>query len=105
MRKNGTIQYETTTPGGLNDWGEPIAATTAWSAPIGCSIHANTDNRKGRYEDGKFRQASYVVLIENNPLPENIKRITIKRRAEDLGEHDILCIEPLSTVGRIQILV
>lgn len=105
MRKNGSISYETATPGGTNEWGEPIPATTGWSDPIDCSIKANSDTRKGRYEDGVFRQASYVVLIEAQTLPTGIKRLRLTRHTEDLGEHDILNIEPLLTAGRIQILV
>ena len=105
MRKNGSISYETTTPGGQNEWGEQIPAQTGWSDPIDCSIKANNDNRKGRYEDGVFRQASYVVLIEARELPTGIKRLRLTRYTEDLGEHDVLNIVPLLTVGRIQILV
>lgn len=104
MRTNGSLQYEITTPGGFNEYGEPLEATTTWSEPIKCSIKANSDTRKGKYEDGKFRQASYVVLIECKPL-SNVKRIRLTRHSENLGEHDVLNIEPLTTVGRIQILV
>lgn len=105
MRYNGTIQFEQSTSGGFNDFGEPIPATTEWSDPIKCSIKANSDTRKGIYEDGKFRQASYVVLIETRTLPGGIQRTRLKRFTENLGEHDILNIEPLLSVGRIQILV
>lgn len=105
MRYNGTIQYEETTNGGKNEYGEPIPAQSGWSEPIKCSIKANTDTRKGKYEDGKFRQASYVVLLECQKIPPCISRVRITRYTENLGEHDILNIEPLITVGRIQILV
>ena len=105
MRYNGSIQIEHTSPGGENEHGEPIPAQTEWSAPIKCSVKAITDTRKSKYEDGKFRQASYVVLIESQSLPANTNRVRISRLSEDLGEHDILNIEPLMTVGRIQILV
>lgn len=105
MRYNGTIQFEQTAPGGENEFGEPIPAQTGWSEPIRCSVKANSDTRKGRYEDGKFRQASYVVLIESQKLPDSIQRTRLTRFSENLGEHDILNIEPSPSVGRIQILV
>lgn len=105
MRYNGTIQFEQTSTGGINEYGEPIPAKTEWGEPIKCSIKANSDTRKGIYEDGKFRQASYVVLIETRTLPGGIQRTRLKRFTENLGEHDILNIEPLLSVGRIQILV
>lgn len=105
MRYNGTIRYEKTTEGGENEFGEPIPAQTGWSESIKCSVKANSDTRKGKYEDGKFRQASYVVLLECQKLPDGISRVRITRYTENLGEHDIMNIEPLVTVGRIQILV
>lgn len=105
MRHNGTIQFEQTSPGGINEFGEPIPVKTEWSQPINCSIKANSDTRKGIYEDGKFRQASYVILIETQSLPGTVQRTRLKRFSESLGDHDILNIEPLLTVGRIQILV
>jgi hypothetical protein len=104
MRTNGFFQYETTKPGGFNEYGEPTEAITTWSEPIKCSIKANSDTRKGRYEDGIFRQASYIVLTECRELT-NCKRIRLTRHSEDLGEKDVLNIEPLTTVGRLQILV
>lgn len=105
MRYNGTIQFEKTSPGGENEYGEPIPAKTEWSEPIKCSIKANSDTRKGKYEDGKFRQASYMVLIETRPLPTNVQRTRLTRLSESLGEYDILNIEPSPSVGRIQIMV
>lgn len=105
MRYNGTISYEQTTSGGKNEHGEPIPAETEWIEPLKCSIKANSDTRKGKYEDGNFRQASYVVLIEAQEIPLGISRVKLTRYTENLGEHDIMNIEPLVTVGRIQILV
>ena len=105
MRVNGTIQLLTTAPSGENEFGEPIPATSTWSDPVPASINANSDTRKGKYEDGNFRQASYVVLLEEQPLPTNLRRIRLERHGEDLGEHDVLNIVPLTTVGRIQITV
>lgn len=104
MRYNGTLQYQVISSGGYDDNGEPIPSSTEWSEPIKCLLKANTDTRKGRYEDGKFRQASFVALIEKQPLPD-IKRIKLTRYAETLGDYDIINIEPLPTVGRTQIIV
>ena len=108
MRTNGTLQYEIITGGGVNNDGEPIAPVTSWSDPIRCSIHANTDSRRGRYEDGLFRQASFVVLIERNAHFEvdviaDIKRVRLTRGCEPLGEYFVLSVVPAESVGRIQI--
>ncbi len=103
MRTNGTLRYETVSDGGENEYGEPIEAQSVWSDPIPCSIKTNSDTRKGKYEDGLFRQASFLILIECAEFPH--KRISLQRKGEDLGEYLILSCEPLTTVGRTQIMV
>lgn len=105
MRKNGSISFEQTQEGGKNEWGEPIPAVTEWSEPVFCSIKTNSDNRKGKYEDGNFRQASFVILMETQELPSGVSRVKLTRYTEDLGEFDIISIEPILTLGRLQILV
>lgn len=105
MRKNGSISFEVSHDGGKNEHGEPIQASSEWSEPIYCSIKTNSDNRKGKYEDGNFRQASFVVLMETQEIPTGSNRVKLTRLTEDLGEYDIINIEPLLTVGRLQILV
>lgn len=108
MRTNGTLQYEITTGGGVNEYGEPIAPKTTWCDPIRCSIRVNTDTRRGRYEDGVFRQSSFCVLIERNAhrnidVFADIKRVRLVRGVESLGEHFVLSVLPSDSVGRIQI--
>lgn len=104
MRTNGTIQYDVMGQGGVNEYGEPMAAQCSWSDPIPCSVAVNSDTRKGTYEDGKFRQASFTILIERQDLPE-IHRVRIMRYEEDLGEYGIISIEPLALVGRVKLIV
>lgn len=103
MRTNGTLKYEIVSGGGLNDYGEVEEAHSEWSDPIPCSIKTNSDTRKGKYEDGEFRQASFTVLIESAEFPH--KRISLERQGENLGEYRVLSSEPLTTVGRTQIMV
>lgn len=104
MRTNGTLQYLKVVLGGENEYGEPIEATTEWSDPIECSIKTNSDNRKGKYEDGEFRMASFTVLIESDEEAQ-FERVKLTRHSEELGEFRVMSREPLTTVGRIQILV
>ncbi len=108
MRTNGTLQYEIITGGGVNEYGEPVASQSTWCEPIRCSIRANTDTRRGRYEDGVFRQASFVVLIERNAhrdidMIADIKRVRLVRGRESLGEYFVLSVVPAESVGRVQI--
>lgn len=104
MRTNGTLQYLTTIPASKNEYGEPIPAQSSFSEPIRCSVKTNSDNRKGMYEDGVFRQASFTVLLESRPL-EEFNRIKLTRDGEYLGEYQVMSREQLKSVGRISILV
>lgn len=107
MRTNGTLQYQTLTQPTVDVNGEPIAAQETWSDAIPCNIKVNSDNRKGKYEDGEFRVASFIVLLEADAKRnyDAVKRIRLMRGSEELGEHRVLCSEMLSTHGRFQITV
>ena len=107
MRTNGILQYQRLSPGDIDENGEPIAPTETWSDAIACSIKTNSDNRKGAYEDGEFRIASFIILLEADAKMnyESIKRISLMRGAETLGEYRVICSEPLVTQGRFQIMV
>lgn len=105
MRYNGTLQIlEVTGENGVDGYGEPIAAQTAWGDPIPCSVRTSSDTRKGKYEDGEYRHSSFIVLIEWRD-GFSADRIRLERLGEVLGEFRVLSVEPLSTVGRIQIMV
>lgn len=103
MRTNGYLTYETITEGGLDEFGEVVEAQSVWNAPVKCNIKTNSDTRKGRYEDGEFRQASYTVMVELQEITFN--RLRLVRRGEDLGEFRVMTAEPLASVGRTQIVV
>lgn len=88
----------------VNEYGEPISGEQeSWGEGIPCSIKTNSDTRLGKYEDGEFRQASFLVLIELAKF--DAVRIKLERLGEDLGEYRVISVEPLTTVGRIQIMV
>lgn len=105
MRTNGTIAYEITPEGSLNEYGEPVAAASTWSAPTECAISVISDNRKGRYEDGIFRQASFSILIEGDAAEQQFSRIRLTRAAEQLGEFQVQSVTPVPTAGRTKIIV
>lgn len=104
MRTNGTLQYQTLAPGGVDEYGEPIAAQLTWSDPIRCSIKTNTDDHKGVYEDGTFHVASYTILLEAQPS-KKFERIRLQRRADVLGEYRVMSAECIETMGRFQVVV
>lgn len=104
MRTNGTIQLGTMSGAGVNEWGEPIEGELVFSDKIPCSIKTNSDTRKGVYEDGVFRMASYTILVELQNC-EMVTNVKVERLGEALGEYQVLSSEPLDTVGRTQIIV
>lgn len=104
MRINGTLQYQILTPGKVNEFGEPTPAKVEWSEPVECQITTNSDNRKGVYEDGEFRMASFLVHLEARHS-KDFERIRLVRHTENLGEYRIMSREPLTSVGRIKIMV
>ena len=106
MRTNGTLQYCVPSEGGFNEDGEPIAAGSAsYSEDIPCLIRVVTNNSKGRYEDGKFNQASYEVLVESANLPLNVARVRLYRAGIMLGEFAIQGVPTPTSMGRVKIMM
>lgn len=105
MRTNGTIKYHILIGNGFNDDGEPLAAETSWSDHIPCSIRTVTNNSKGRYEDGKFNQASYEILVETAGFPLDIKRVRLQRDGVELGEFAVQGLPIPTTMNRTKIIV
>lgn len=87
-----------------NEFGELVESTFLWSEPIPCHIKTNSDNRRGKYEDGEFRQASFTILTEQmDNLSFN--RVRLERQGEDLGEYGVMNAENIESQNRTQILV
>lgn len=87
-----------------NEFGELVESTSLWSEPIPCHIKTNSDNRRGKYEDGDFRQASFTILTEQmDNLSFN--RVRLERQGEDLGEYGVMNAENIESQNRTQILV
>ena len=110
MRTNGLlyIKQAATKKGaetGLDEDGNPIKGTSDYGEPIPCHIKTVTDNRRGVYEDGKFRQASFDVLLEQPATPFTAKVVKLLRYGEELGEYDVQSVEPATMLGRIRVTV
>lgn len=105
MRTNGVLQYQVVTKGGYNADGEPVAGSTSWSDPVPCSIRTVTNSSKGRYEDGKFNQYSYEVLVESANFPLGINRVRLTRGDTELGEYPIQGKPIPTTMDRVKIVV
>lgn len=110
MRTNGYLYIKQSAAAsgeatGFDGDGDPISGTPTFSSPIPCSIKTVTDSRKGRYEDGIFRQASFEVLLEQPSEPFTAKEIRLERFGETLGDYSVQSVEQATLLGRIIITV
>lgn len=106
MRTNGYLQYLIQTAGSFDDDGEPIqGANNSWSDPVPCSIKTVTNTSQGRYEDGKFNQYSYQVLVEEYHFPTDINRVKLVRNDTELGEFAVQGKPIPTTMDRVIISV
>jgi hypothetical protein len=105
MRTNGHLQYLTQTESNFNEDGEPIMGVSSWSSPVSCSIKTVTNNSNGRYEDGKFNQASYEVLVENEQIPLDTNRVRLYRYDVELGEFVVQGKPTPTSMDRVKIIV
>ena len=132
MKLNGTLKVALTSKEVVNEYGEIIQNSVEWSTPFDCCITTNSDNRKGKYEDGEFRASAYMVILEDSGAiydalrsaddtlvndgtdggihdveyqTANIDRVMLSRYGENLGEFRVQSIELFPSVGRIQLIV
>lgn len=108
MRTNGLLVYLlSAAQGSFNEDGEPIAGAELWSDPIPCSIRTVTNTSQGRYEDGKFNQYSYEVLVEPSELLFNavLNRVRLRRLGVDLGEYAVQGLPEATALDRVKIVV
>lgn len=105
MRTNGILQYNIHASGGFNDEGEPVSSADTWSEEVKCFICTVTNNSDGRYDDGKFNQASYEVLVEDGQIPIDINRVKLTRGKTELGEFAVQGLPLPLTMSRVKIVV
>jgi hypothetical protein len=104
MRTNGTLKYRLFSDGSLTDDGIPVSKPIEESSPIPCFIEEVTNDLK-RYEDGKYYNLSYKVLIERGMIPNNVTIVTLERHGVELGEYRIKGLPTITTLDRTIITV
>lgn len=103
---NGKIRFALCGTSAVNALGEPVAGEAGWGAWIACRIETTTDTRKGVYEDGKYRHAEFMVLIDHHHhrLPSSV-RVELERLGEPLGAYDVISVTPLEAVHALKLMV
>ena len=104
--QNGTIETKAKMGGGIDcETGYPIKPSkAAWGSPIACQFITNSHNNLGVTTGQHFTQASYTVLIEEQPF--DAEQIRLKdMNGKTIGEFSILSVEPLEAVCEIKILI
>jgi len=110
MKTNGLLYIKNPTRlpqgnSGFDSDGNPIVVDEKHLVPLPCSIRTISDGKTGVYEDGKFRVASFEILVEDMGEPFRAQMVKLERYGESLGEYKVQSIEPFPTIGRIKILV
>ncbi len=104
--QNGTIETKAKAGGGIDrETGYAIKPSAAsWDEPIACQYTPNSHNFLGVTTGQHFTQASYTILIEEQPF--DAEQIRLKDMSgKVVGEFSILSIEPLEAVGEVKIIV
>nr|DAV93142.1 MAG TPA: hypothetical protein [Caudoviricetes sp.] len=103
MQYNGVIQYKILSGGGLDENSEPIQSDVSWSKPINCSYKAVKHNHS-IYQQGKFTDSSYEILIEIQEFEADTVKLTNDRN-KMLGEFEVQDIVFIERSGRVKITV
>jgi hypothetical protein len=105
---NGAILGKMKTGGGIDPKTKyPVQPSEIWDLPIPCQYKTSNSSSqqyfKGSTNDNHFIDASYTILIEEQPFEyEQIQIVSGKKK---IGEFSITKIEQLPHVGLIKITV
>lgn len=103
MQYNGTIQYKILSGGGLDENSEPIKSDSSWSDPIRC-LYKTVKHIHGIYQQGKFTDSSYEILIESQEIEADTVKLTNDKN-KMLGEFEVQNIAFVERSGRVKITV
>ena len=95
--------YKVLSGGGLDGNGEPIISTVSWSEPIRC-LYKTVKHSNTIYQQGKFTDKSYEILIESRDFQADTVKLT-NDRTQFLGEFEVQDIEFVNRSGRVKITV
>lgn len=101
----GTIAAKVSIGGGSNpETGEPIPVTYAWGDPVECLYKAVELSNRGRYTDGEFEQAAYVVTTDSMEFAGTYMLLK-DSRGNVVCEKEVISLEILEDVQRVKIVL
>lgn len=105
--QNGTIETRTAAQGGTDPGtGYPVnPAETPWGSPIPCQYSAVRYDRLAKADGERATEASYSILIEEQPVDERAQLRLKDMAGKTVGEYHIRQIEPLDAVCQLRITV
>lgn len=104
---NGTIEFKEKSAGGIDPkTGYPQKSSSTWGKPIPCQFLPINRNLLAKSLGEPITQATYTVLIEDQPLPD-AEQLRLKGQAgKTIGEFSLIAPpEALEAVGEIKILI
>lgn len=107
---NGTIQLKQKTQAGLNGINPTTGyavkpAGVKWGEPIPCQYLINRYSAIARAQGEPVTLSSYDVLIEAQPFPLGIVKLTDDATKKEVGEFSIIKVEQLTAVGQTRLLI
>jgi hypothetical protein len=100
----GSISAKIKTGGGLDENGNPIPVTYTWGPAIECKYRANELSNKGRYVDGMFQQASYVITIEDMDFNADVVKL-FNSKDNEVCVKEVISLEVLEDIQRVKVMV
>jgi len=101
----GTIASKVAIGGGTDpETGQPIPITYDWSDAVECKYKAIELSNRGRYADGDFQQASYVVTTDSMEFDGTYVQLKDSRE-NVVCEKEVISIEILEDIQRVKIVL
>lgn len=101
---NGTIEFQATSGGSLDENGYPVEPERMWGDPIPCQYYPDRYNAQGRVNGEHATLRAYVILIELQSVTSERIRLT-DSDGNVVGEFQIISSEPLQAMCQTKITV
>lgn len=101
----GTIAAKVQIGGGSNpETGEPLPVTYDWGEAVECLYKAVELSNRGRYADGEFEQAAYVVTTDSMEFDGTYMQLK-DSRGNVVCEKEVISLEVLEDIQRVKIVL